>query len=77
MKRRHPAVSTVSTVRNRVVEPEPRVLSVSDGTEFAGFLIVRGAHHYETFGRNGKSIGVFPDQQQASRAVPRIKGDLK
>jgi hypothetical protein len=73
MKRRHPAVSTVSTVRNRMPEPEPRTLSVYDGTEFQGFLIVRGAGRFEAFGRNGKSIGVFSDQKTAMAAVPRGK----
>jgi hypothetical protein len=71
VSRRHPAVSTVSTVYNRMPEPEPRTLAIYDGTEFRGFLIVRGAHHYEAFGRAGKSIGVFSDQKQALAAVPR------
>jgi hypothetical protein len=70
-RRRHPAVSTVSTVRNRMPEPEPRTLAIYDGTEFQGFLIVRGAYHYEAFARNGKSLGLFPTQAEASRAVPR------
>ena len=73
MSRRHPAVSTVSTVRNRFVEPEPRTLAVYDGTEFAGFLIVRGCDRYESFNSRGRSLGTFPDQQQASRAIPRRK----
>jgi hypothetical protein len=70
-RRRHPAVSTVSTVRNRMPEPEPNVLSVYDGRQFAGFLIRRGPHHYEAFSRAGKSIGKFSSQAEASAAIPR------
>jgi hypothetical protein len=71
MSRRHPGVSTVSTVRNRMPEPEARTLAIYDGREFRGFLIVRGAHHYEAFNSRGRSLGTFPDQKQAVAAVPR------
>jgi hypothetical protein len=48
-----------------------RGLAVYDGTEFRGFLIVCGANRYEAFNFRGRPLGTFPDQQQASRAIPR------
>jgi hypothetical protein len=69
-RRRHPAISSV---RTRAPEAKSPLLSVCDGQTCCGFVLSRGRDGFESFNWAGKSIGKFPTQQEAVRAIPRRK----
>jgi hypothetical protein len=45
------------------------MLSVYDGRECIGHLMLRGRSGVEAFDSNGHSLGLFPDQQSAAVTV--------
>ena len=47
------------------------MLSVYDGQQCQGFVLARGKDGFEAFNFNGRSIGKFKTQQEATRAIPR------
>jgi hypothetical protein len=47
-----------------------RAVSVYDGRECVGFIIVRGKTDYEAFNRDERSIGTFKTQREAVGAIP-------
>jgi hypothetical protein len=49
----------------------PRLVSVMNGSACVGFLISLGARGVEAFGKDEKSLGVFPDATSAATAVGR------
>jgi hypothetical protein len=59
------------SIRSRLPEIKPTMLSVTDGTTCIGFVLSRGRDGFEAFNRNGKTIGKFKTQQDAMRAIPR------
>jgi hypothetical protein len=58
-------------VRSRPSEIKSPLLSVTDGTNCVGFILARGPRGFEAFDRDGKSLGLFPNQSDAVRAIPR------
>jgi hypothetical protein len=59
------------SIRTRTPEFKSPMLSVYDGQICCGFVLNRGRDGFEAFSFNGKSIGTFPNQQEATRAIPR------
>jgi hypothetical protein len=53
------------SIRTRLPEIKPSMMSVPDGTITAGFLL-RRADGFEAFDRVGRSIGKFKTQQEAA-----------
>jgi hypothetical protein len=45
------------------------LLSVYDGRECIGFLLKRGKSGVEAFTADELSLGIFPDEHQAARAL--------
>jgi hypothetical protein len=60
-------------IRNRLPEIKSPLLAVNDGTDCVGFVLARGRDGFESFDRNGKTIGKFKTQQAAMRAIPRTE----
>jgi hypothetical protein len=58
-------------IRTRLPEIKPTMLSVTDGATCVGFVLSRGRDGFESFNRDGKSVGKFRTQQEAMRAIPR------
>jgi hypothetical protein len=63
------------SIRTRTPEFKPSMLSVYDGQQCQGFVLNRGRDGFEAFNFNGKSIGKFQSQQEATRAIPRRTKD--
>ena len=57
-------------IRTRLPEIKPTMLSVTDGATCVGFVLSRGRDGFESFNRDGKSVGKFRTQQEATRAIP-------
>jgi hypothetical protein len=57
-------------IRSRLPEIKPTMLSVTDGATCVGFVLSRGRDGFESFDRNGKTIGKFKTQKEAMRAIP-------
>jgi len=53
--------------------PEPtRMLSVYDGRDCIGFLLIRGEHEVEAFDADSRSLGLFTSQKSAAAAVSTL-----
>jgi hypothetical protein len=65
------------SIRTRSPEFKPSMMSVTDGTTTVGFILSRGPRGFEAFNRDGKSIGTFPNQQEAVRSIPRRAKDTR
>ena len=48
------------------------MVSVYDGRELAGFLLARGKLGFETFDRDERSLGIYPTQREAARALDEV-----
>jgi hypothetical protein len=63
-----------AVIRNRAREIKPSpMLTVTDGTATAGFVLSRGPRGWESFDFNGRSLGMFSDQRAAVRSIPARK----
>jgi len=49
--------------------PAPKLVSVYSGQTLLGFVLSRGRDGFESFDAKERSIGVFPDMQQAADAI--------
>ena len=49
--------------------PAPKLVSVYSGQTLLGFVLSRGRDDFESFDAQERSIGVFPDMQQAADAI--------
>jgi hypothetical protein len=49
------------------------MLTVTDGTTCVGFVLSRGRDGFEAFDRDGKTLGKFKSQMEATRAIPRTE----
>jgi hypothetical protein len=47
-----------------------RMLSVYSGRECVGFILARGKTGFEAFTADQKSLGLYPTQREAARALP-------
>jgi hypothetical protein len=54
------------SIRSRLPEIKPTMLSVTDGTTTIGFVLSRGRDGFESL-----SLGKFETQKDAMRAIPR------
>jgi hypothetical protein len=54
--------------------PATAMLSIYSGQQCLGFALARGRQGHEAFDVEGKSLGLYPDQQSAMRAVSGQKG---
>jgi hypothetical protein len=62
---------TAATASRRGGLTAPMV-SVYDGRELAGFLLARGKLGFETFDRDERSLGIYPTQREAARALDEV-----
>ncbi len=60
-------------IQRRNTDFKSSLLTVTDGTTTAGFIISRGRQGHEAFDSAGRSIGVFPTQREAVRAIPHVE----
>jgi hypothetical protein len=65
------------SIRSRLPEIKPTMLTVTDGTATIGFVLARGRDGFEAFNRNGRSLGKFETQQEAMRAIPRTIAEAR
>jgi len=59
------------SIRTRLPEIKPTMLSICDGTACVGFVLARGCDGFEAYNRDGRTIGKFKTQKEAVRTIPR------